>query len=93
MRHLFALALFSSLFLGCGTREGEEVRTYSFYKASISQSELLHDEAEVRGTAGVIHVISRQNAGGGSLEVEVDDDHHILVQQKLTDMGYSKGIH
>jgi hypothetical protein len=94
MRHLLALVLLCSVILGCRSRGEDENLSYNFYKNDISQSQLLQDEAEIRRTAGVVRVIARQKQdGSGSIEVEVVDKHHILVQQKLSDMGYSKGLH
>lgn len=90
---LLVPVLIACFALGCRSRSGEENYDYTFFKRDISQSQLLQDEEEIRRTAGVVRVYSFQSQGNGELKVEVDDKHHLLVQQKLSDMGYSKGQH
>jgi hypothetical protein len=94
MRIITALLIAVSALITSGCTRSGENHSYSYHKASISQSQLLADEANLRKTSGVVRVIPNHlQDGSATIEVEVTDKEHIAIQKKLSDMGYVKGLH
>ena len=94
MRHaLVAIALVVALgTVGC--RREKFASAYTYNKDQISQEQLLQDEQTLGRMGGVTRVTSRHNLdGSATLEVAVDEAHHMDVQRKLSSMGYIRGEH
>ena len=67
---------------------------YTFHKAQVSQDQLLRDQATLKGAPGVVQVFSMpHHDGSGSIEVETTERREIEIQQRLTEMGYTRGEH
>jgi hypothetical protein len=93
-RLLLVVLSVSLALIGCRTRGGEQHHSYSYHKADVSQTQLLQDEADLRRVSGVFRVTpTHHQDGSATIEVEVDERAHIAIQQRLSDMGYTKGIH
>ena len=60
----------------------------------ISQDQLLRDQESLRKVSGVLAVFATPHQdGSATVEVETQDGKDIEVQQRLTTMGYTRGLH
>jgi len=84
-----ALAVFA--LVGCAV---DRHYRYTYHKAQVSQDQLLRDQAALKDTPGVINTFSKpHHDGSGSIEVETTERREIEIQQRLTEMGYTRGEH
>lgn len=80
-----------ALAAGCTRRP---TYAFTYHKPQVAQDQLLRDQAALRKTRGVRRVMATPHQdGSASIEVEVEEGRDIDIQQRLSQMGYQRGLH